>query len=117
MKTSKRLFLGLAVAVASGCMYSRGPQQQQQATSLRVDNQSYLDMTIYVLKGGVGGQRQRIGLATALKVTTLPIPANVIFGATSLRFIADPIGASRAPITDEITVVPGDQVSLTIPPR
>jgi hypothetical protein len=35
---------------------------------------------------------------------------------TPLRFIADPIGGNRASVSQEITVVPGDTVVLTIPP-
>jgi hypothetical protein len=32
-----------------------------------------------------------------------------------LRFLADPIGGNRAPVSDEIAVEPGDEVTLTIP--
>ncbi len=114
MNISRRAFLSTAVILLSSCMYSRGAQQQtQEPTTIRVDNQSYTDMTIYVVRGG---QRMRLGTAGGLKATTLTIPATVIFGSTPLRFIADPIGAGRAPVSDEITVRAGDQVSLIIPP-
>lgn len=95
-------------------MYSRGPQQPEQQTMIRVDNQSVADMTIYAIRSG---QRIRLGFATGLKVSTLTIPAYLIFGATPLRFLADPIGSSRTPVSDEITVTPGDVVTLTIPPQ
>ena len=95
-------------------MYSRGPQQQQEATTLRVDNQSVADMTIYAIRGG---QKVRLGLATGIRVSTFTIPSSLIFGSTPLRFLADPIGSSRTPVSDEITVSPGDVVSLTIPPQ
>jgi hypothetical protein len=81
---------------------------------LRVENQAFLDMTIYVYRSS---QRIRLGTATGNSVTRLTIPANLIFGATPLRFQADPIGGSRAPISSEITVAPGDEVVLTIPPN
>jgi hypothetical protein len=35
---------------------------------------------------------------------------------TSLRFLADPIGSNRTPISEEITVEVGDEVVLRIPP-
>ena len=95
-------------------MYSRGPQQPEQQTMIRVDNQSVADMTIYAIRSG---QRIRLGLATGLKVSTLTIPAYLIFGPTPLKFLADPIGSSRTPVSDEITVSPGDVVTLTIPPQ
>ena len=81
---------------------------------LRVDNQSVADMTIYALRGS---EKIRLGLATGVKVSMLTIPSYLIFSATSLRFLADPIGSSRTPVSDEITVSPGDVVTLTIPPQ
>jgi hypothetical protein len=71
-------------------------------------------MTIYALRGS---QKVRLGLVTGLKVSLLTIPSSLIFGATSLRFLADPIGSSRTPVSDEITVSHGDVVTLTIPPQ
>ncbi len=81
---------------------------------LRVDNQSFADMTIYALRGS---QKVRLGLATGLKVSLLTIPSSVIFGVTPLKFLADPIGSTRMPVSDEISVTPGDVVTLTIPPQ
>jgi hypothetical protein len=82
-------------------------------TRVTVDNRNYLDHTVYVLRGS---ERIRLGNATGNQRTTFRIPPNIIFGGTALRFIADPIGARGAPVSDEITVHPGDNVSLTIPP-
>lgn len=113
MRVSRRYFLVSAVAVLSACTSSQGPQQPDVATALKVDNQSSSDMTIYALRSG---QRIRLGLATGLKVSTFTIPSSLIFGATPLKFLADPIGANRLPVSDEITVSPGDVVTLTIPP-
>lgn len=83
-------------------------------TTLRVDNQAVLDMTIYALRGS---ERRRLGFAGALRVTLLQIPPSLIFGATPLRFLADPIGSNRAPVSEEISVSPGDEVTLQIPPQ
>jgi len=82
-------------------------------TRLRVENQAFLDMTIYVYRSS---QRIRLGTASGNSTTRLTIPANLIFGATPLRFQADPIGSNRASISQEITVSPGDEITLTIPP-
>ena len=113
MNISRRVFLSSAVILLSSCMYSRGPQQVQEPTTIRVDNQSYTDMTIYLVRGS---QRVRLGMAGGLKATTLTIPATMVFGSTPMRFLADPIGAGRGPVSDEITVRAGDQVGLIIPP-
>ncbi len=63
-----------------------------------------------------GGNRQRLGTSTAHTRMTFTIPASLMFGLTPLRFQADPIGSDRAPVTQEITVEPGDRVRLVIPP-
>jgi len=105
------------LALASACSLNNDPDETAEPvppTRLRVENQAFLDMTIYVYRSS---QRVRLGTATGNSVTRLTIPANLIFGATPLRFQADPIGGSRAPISQEITVTPGDEVVLTIPPN
>ena len=101
--------------VALGCASgSNEPREPQPRTTLEVDNQANLDMTIYVLRSG--GSRERLGTSTAHTRMTFTIPDRLIFGLTPLRFQADPIGASRAPVSQEITVSPGDTVRLIIPP-
>jgi hypothetical protein len=113
---TRRLFLSIATALAlSACVGARGPQSDQPPTSLRVENQSFLDMTIYLLPGS-GSQRIRLGIANGNSTTTMRIPSQYVFGATSLRFLADPIGGNRTPISESITVSPGDEVGLIIPP-
>lgn len=105
------------LAIASGCSRKVDPNEPVEPippTTLRVENQAFLDMTIYVYRST---QRIRLGTATGNTVTRLRIPANLIFGATSLRFQADPIGSTRSSISTEITVAAGDEVMLTIPPR
>jgi hypothetical protein len=82
--------------------------------TLRVDNRAFPDMAIYVIESS--GMRSRIGTATGNTITTLRIPNRLLGGVRSLRFQADPIGGNRAPISEEITLVPGEVVTLTIPP-
>ena len=78
-----------------------------------MDNQAYLEMTIYVMRGA---ERVRLGMAPGSSNSSFVIPADVIRSATALRFVADPIGSSRTSISEEIYVQPGDEVSLQIPP-
>jgi hypothetical protein len=82
--------------------------------TLRVDNQAFPDMAISDIESS--GMRSRIGTATGNTITTLRIPSRLLGGVRSLRFQADPIGGSRAPISEEITLVPGEVITLTIPP-
>ena len=106
--------LGLALVACGGSKQQRSAPVPQPRTSVRVENQGFADMTVYAIRSG---QRVRLGIATGSNTTTFTIPANLIFGATPLRFLADPIGGRGTPVSDEITVQPGDQVRLVIPPR
>src|SRR3954471_20770695 len=83
------------------------------AATVEVQNQGFPDMVIYVLSQGV---RVRLGLATGHSTSRFPIPAYALEGDRLVRFLADPIGGTREPVTEEISVDPGDTVGLTIPP-
>jgi hypothetical protein len=116
-RTALALTAGLlAVLGTSGCRATgRGTSSTERSESfLRVDNRSMLDMTVYVLRGG---ERRRLGLVNALSTQMLSIPRVLIEGAGVLRFLADPIGGTRTPVSEEIVVRHGDVVQLIIPPQ
>jgi hypothetical protein len=81
---------------------------------LQVENQRFLDMNIYLIT--TGGARIRLGTANGNSTTTMRIPATQVFGGTEIRFLADPIGSTSTPISQGITVFPGDTVRLILPP-
>lgn len=112
----RTLFAAALSLTVVACSHRKGPQTytKPEATTVRVENQGFTDMDIFVLSSG---QRIRLGLATGNSTTTFTIPAYLVGGLTPLRFLADPVGGSRTPVSDEITVKPGDQVVLTIPPH
>lgn len=116
MSFSCRAFLVLLLAVAPAACHNgpREPVDPNAATTLLVQNRAFLDMTIYVISSA--GQRVRLGLATGNSTTRFTIPRTMVFGSTPLSFLADPVGSSRAPVSDQITVSPGDEVVLEIPP-
>lgn len=91
---------------------SEAPVPQVPAT-LRVENRGFADMVIYLVSSA--GTRQRLGIATGSSTSRFQLPLNATaFG--NVRFIADPIGGRRAPVSEEIAVHPGDEVVLEIPP-
>jgi hypothetical protein len=106
----------LLVGITAACSTmgrGSGAADQNQPTVVEVDNQGFQDMDVYAVRSG---QRWRLGLATGASKTRLTIPPSLLSGLTPLRFIADPIGGRRASVSQEITVVPGDTVVMTIPP-
>jgi len=116
MKMMRRAFFAAMLATtAVGCSTAAGRRQSAtiQRTTVTVDNQALLDMTIYVFSGS---QRIRLGTATGLGTTVMTLPNSVVFGASSLRFQADPIGGNRTPVSETISVSEGDDIQLRIPP-
>lgn len=109
--------LAACLTLTAACWHNNDPDETAEPvppTTLRVENQAFLDMNIYVYRSS---QRMRLGTAPGNATTRMTIPANLVFGPTPLRFQADPIGGSRQPLSEEITVSPGDEVTFIIPPR
>lgn len=80
---------------------------------VQVENRGFADMVIYAISGG---QRVRLGLATGNSTKAFTIPRYLLTGAGPIRFLADPIGGNRTPVSEEMSVRPGDLVTLAIPP-
>jgi hypothetical protein len=105
--------LVLILAACSGMRHGSGSADQTSPAAIRVDNQSFADVTVYAARNS---QRVRLGLAPGHASTVFTVPMVLMNGTTQLRFIADPIGGARPSVSEEISVAPGDSVTLTIPP-
>ncbi|MFN2570286.1 MAG: hypothetical protein ABR537_01550 [Gemmatimonadales bacterium] len=109
----------LALALLSAaCHHGPKPEaaEPQAETTVKVENQSFLDVDVFVLQNGL---RIRLGRAASLTSPVFTIPAIVVRGASLLRFDLRPIGGAGAAAnsrTETIPVQPGDQVVLMIPP-
>lgn len=104
----------VALALAPAC--HRRPLQPvnpQAEVAVTVDNQNFLDMTVYLIRGG---QRIRLGLVPGLSKQILMVRPDVIGYGTELQFEVHPIGGRGNPISETISVKPGDVINLTIPP-
>jgi hypothetical protein len=111
-----RTSLIVVLATTPACA-GRSPEtaaQPADSAAVQVQNQGFSDMVVYVINGG---QRIRLGLATGNSTHTFTIPRHLIRGAGGIRFLADPVGGNRTPVSEEMTVNPGDIVTLTIPPQ
>ena len=113
---SRRLVLPFLLLVTAACAArsrSSALPTGDPPTYVRITNQSWLDVDVYVLRSS---QRIRLGTVGANQTQRFTLPSRLVFGATPLRFLADPIGSSNVAQSFEIIVAPGDEVSLTIPP-
>jgi hypothetical protein len=115
MRSFFRVFLLALVAGSAACSQARqgGAVPQQANTSVRVQNNAWLDVNIYVMQQG--GTRQRLGMVTGARSATLRIPNTVVGPGRDLVFQADPVGSRSVATSFRIYVRPGEQVTLTIP--
>ena len=117
MPLTRRVFLAAVLGAAiSACAHRTQVNSNEDTgpTQVRVVNQGYADMDIFVLSTGTG--RIRLGTVTGNSTATFTLPGFLVGHATQVRFLADPIGSNRTPVSDQITVEPGETVELTIPP-
>ena len=118
MNTMRSLFTTIALmtfVAACGRSLSSAQPSPESRTVLRVDNQGFADMNIFVLPEA--SSRIRLGTAIGKSNQLFVLPQNVVrSGVRSLRFIAAPIATPRGEVSDEILVTPGDTLVLIIPP-
>ena len=87
----------------------------QPTTRVHVENRAFLDMNVYVITDG--GGRTRLGTVTGNTDQDFVIPEYVVGPANQVRFLVEPIGSNRAPVSNSLSVRPGETVTLTIPPN
>lgn len=105
----------LIAACGGGAAPSPSPAPQSGAlkTILKVENLTFMDLSIYVLRDN---RRQRLGRSTANTTTHFVIPASFVESPRSLRFITDPVGPRREAISQDVMVAPGDTVFMRLGP-
>ena len=110
----RALLPALAVGVLACHRGNVAPVNPQAETALTVDNQNYLDMNVYLVRSS---QRIRLGTVPGLTSRVIMLrPEYVGYGA-DLQFEVHPIGGQGNPITETVSVHPGDVIRLTIPPN
>ncbi|MGH7456794.1 MAG: hypothetical protein ACRENG_35925 [bacterium] len=95
----------------ASCSTTRQAGRSEPVTTVRVENRNFLDMKIYLLRGE---ERIRIGTVTGNSTEVFVLREGIVVGAGLLRFLADPIGGNQTPISQEISVRPGQEIELII---
>lgn len=108
------LLLVLLAPVLTGCAHrsrssvEAGPEEDW---TLTVNNHHWLDVSVFVLHEG---GRTRLGTVSATRNETYTLPSRMIDGSRTVRFEANPIGATRSVTTDAVAVRGGGHVELTL---
>ena len=113
MRTFTVVLAFAALAVPACHPRALAPINPQAEVALNVDNQNFLDMNVFLVRSG---QRIRLGTVPGLTSRTLMVRPEYIGYGADLRFEVHPIGGRGNPITETISVHPGDVIELTIPP-
>lgn len=110
-----RVALTAPVLASAGCAANRPAETATAETGLEVRNLGFADMTLYAISST--GSRVRLGTVSGNSTQRLSLPQYLVRGGDTMRFLADPIGGNRTPVSEELFVAPGETVTLTIPPR
>ncbi len=104
----------LVALAATGC-HGRAvaPLNPQAEVAVNVDNQNFADMNVFIVRGG---QRLRLGMVPGLTTRILMVRPELIGYGTEVQFEVHPIGGRGNPLTETMSVRPGDVIQLTIPP-
>lgn len=109
------LVMATGVCLAAACAHtSHMPEDAPERTVLKVENQGFPDMNIFVMVES--SNRVRLGTVTGTSNAYFTLPDYLIRGTRELRFQALPIATPRGPVSQSIMVSPGDTVVLIIPP-
>jgi hypothetical protein len=111
MRTVVPIFAALIFFLSCGSTTQQVGTRPEFETTVRVKNQNVLDMNVYIL---YDSQRIRLGFVPSISTRVFVIPDYLVTGVRSLRFLADPVGSRQTPISQEITVSPGEELELTI---
>ena len=91
-----------------------GSVNPQAEVAVSVNNQNFLDMDVFIVRSG---QRIRLGMVPGLSSRLLMVRPELIGYGQDVQFEVHPIGGRSDPLTETISVRPGDVVQLTIPPN
>ena len=104
----------LAVAGMACHRPAAGSLNPRAEVAVTVDNQNFLDMDVFIVRSG---QRIRLGTVPGLSSHILMVRPELIGYGTEVQFEVHPIGGRGNPLSETISVRPGDVINLTIPPN
>lgn len=118
-RTIFRALSALAVVVSAAApvplraqQESDKPAQTEQAPMLKVTNNNWLDMHIYVSRPA--GPLLSLGVVTTNSTMKFRLPEGAMDAGAGLRVVADPIGATGIYVSPDILVGPKSDVVLDL---
>ena len=113
---ARLLALALLAAACTRRVRSDEPRPSpvnEPETRAKVVNDNVVDMDVYVVSGGM---RFRLGRVSGGHTQLFTIPRAMVHFSTTLGFEMRALGGGGRSRTDTVTLNPGDQITLIIPP-
>lgn len=117
-RTAGPVLLAAALLAATACGIGRGsddgqprPNYRDNPVTLEVENRSWATMHVYVVSGG---QWESLGQVTSQTTESYELSSSMLGTSDEVRLAADPVGSTRAYLSDPVLVRPGDRVSWTL---
>lgn len=117
-RTAGAALLAAALLAATACGIGRGPEDGQprpnyrdNPVTLEVENRAWATMHVYVVSGG---QWESLGQVTSQTTDSYELSSTIMGTSDEIRLAADPVGSTRAYLSDPVLVRPGDRVSWTL---
>ena len=92
----------------------RAPDRFGEPVTVRVTNDNWMDMRIYVVETATQHLRWRLGNVTSLSTTSFELPDHLGAGLGHLVLGAVPIGSRQQQFTDRLLTGPGSLVDWRI---
>ena len=96
-------------AACSGSKEETEAPVDQPDVTVRVTNEDWLDVTVYVI---YHAKRFRLGRVIIGNTEVFVVPEGLIVGATELQFLGIPLASRDNRLTEPLIVSPGDEVTL-----
>jgi hypothetical protein len=97
--------IGLSACASASGNEQPGDAAAQDQVMLQVQNNHWLDMAVYLIRGGT---RFRLGTVGSMDTKDFQLTPDLAFYATDLRLQFDPIGARESFVTEPLFVTPGE---------
>ena len=95
----------------------RALDQVGESVTVRVRNNNWLDMRIYVVETTLGRRRWPLGTVTSLSTARFEIPDHLGADLGSVILVAEAIGSRQRRFTDRLQTWPGALVAWSIEGR
>jgi hypothetical protein len=104
-----------AALLAGGCAHGNAARSDDVAVEpqvmVRVENNNWSDMNVYVLRSGT---RQRLGSVSSMTTAKFKLPRHVLVSTEPVRLLADPVGSSRGILSPPLLLNAGQVVEWRV---